>query len=405
MTAARQKRPALAPFYPPRPSVPIQWVVDRVAPLLLRGIWEIQGIEIGAEDRGRLRALRDTRALIAANHPSLAEPLVLYRLLRREEVSFFGLTAWDTMARFGRLSAGLFQRIGGYSVRRGRRDRAAMEMTEALLVRGERVLLFPEGQTYGLNDLLLPFQEGVAFMGLRALETLAKSGADDPVLLVPVAVKYVCTGAAETQIEASLRRLEAALGVSDPNASAYARLRHVATALVERLEREQKLEPQPGEGLNARIDRLRESIAERIATALGIQAPRETTFPALVQALANAYEDFVEEEAEGRSDVPPEQDGVRELYRLWLRLKNFVAVRDGYVAAWPSAERFLDVLGRLELDVFGRSHIRARRRAVVRVGTPIDLREYAAAYGERRRETLEAVTVRLEAEVRACWRS
>jgi 1-acyl-sn-glycerol-3-phosphate acyltransferase len=388
----------LAPFFPPRPSAPTLWLLERIAPVILRRIWQIERIEIAAEDRERLRALRGTRALFAANHPSLAEPLVLFQVLRREGVSFFGLTAWDTMVRYGRLSAVVFQRVGGYSVRRGRRDRAAMAMTEELLVKGERVLVFPEGQTYGLNDVLLPFQEGVAFMGFRALEALSKAGTDVPVLLVPVAVKYLRTGPAQEQIEASLRRLEAALELPAGHGAPYARLRQIATALVERLEREQGLEPV--RDLNARIDALRESIAARIASLLGIDVPREREFPALVQALANAYEDFLEKEPAEEADSSEQVDRVRELYRLWLRLKNFVAVRDDYVAEWPSEERFLDVLTRLEIDVLGRCRIRASRRAIVRVGEPIDLRDYSSLYHEKRRDALDALTERLEADVR-----
>src|SRR4051812_19260170 len=114
-------------------------------PLFLRLVFRIRAVEVGPEDRARVRALRGAAALVVGNHPSLAEPAVLWRLVREEAISCYQLTAWDTLTAGGRFSAMTFQRLGAYSVRRGRRDRASMEMTEKLLAAGERVLLFPEG--------------------------------------------------------------------------------------------------------------------------------------------------------------------------------------------------------------------------------------------------------------------
>jgi 1-acyl-sn-glycerol-3-phosphate acyltransferase len=381
-------------FLPPRRSQAALWLLDRFGALILRQVWQIEGVDVAPADLERLRSHREARALMIANHPSLAEPMVLYRAFRRAGVPYYVMTAWDTMARLGNVSARMFQSLGCYSVRRGRRDRASMELTQSLLVRGERVVLFPEGQTYGLNDTLLPFQEGAILIAFRALEELERAGDATPLLVVPMAIKYVYSRPMMGQIEASLGRLEAALGLSARGLSPYFRLRWIASSLVQRLEKEQGISAEEGLDLNARIDALREAMVERLAAALEAEVPRGGEFATLVQSLANAYEDYLERESAPSGDV-------RALFRVWQRLKNFVAVRDGYVAEHPSAERFLDVLHRLEIDVLGKSSIRGGRRAVVKVGAPFDLRDYLPAYREKKREALTRATEEMETRVRA----
>ena len=55
------------------------------------------------------------------------------------------------------------------------------------------------------------------------------------------------------------------------------------------------------------------------------------------------------------------------------RLQNFIAVTGDYVAAEATAERFLDVLGRLEKEVLGEVRHRVPREALVRIAPPIGL--------------------------------
>jgi 1-acyl-sn-glycerol-3-phosphate acyltransferase len=389
----------LEPFYPARPSPAFQKFMEHALPWALRIAWRVNEVHVSAADLERLRGLRSTRAVFAANHPSLAEPAVAYLALRRAGVTSHNMTAWDTLTRLGWLSIWAFQRIGGYSIRRGRRDRAAIQETEDLLVRGERILLFPEGQTYALNDVLLPFQPGVLLMGLKAAEELEKQGVAGPLLIVPMGIKYVYTRPMLGEIDRSLAALEAALGLSTSEARRYDRLRRIAGTLVERMERENGLTGAADQDLNDRIDALRQSIAGRLAAALGIPVPKTEDTPTLVQALANAYEDRLGQEEAASGSAKPSAE-LKAQFELWLHLKRFLAVRDGYVGEWPSAERFLDVLGQLEGEVLRKGRLRGPRRAVVRIGEPFDLRPHLDGYRSRRREVLDEVTGRLEDRVR-----
>lgn len=385
----------LEPFYPPQPSPAFLTLMDGLLPLVLRVTWSIRSIDLPREDRARLEQLQDTRALFTANHPSLAEPGVLYRILRQSRISSSFLTAWDTMTGAGRYSAWAFQRIGAYSVRRARLDRPSMEMTQKLLLEGGRILLFPEGQTYGLNDTLLPFHAGVPQLAFRALEALVKQGTDAPLLLVPMAVKYVYTAPMLPAIGRSLSRLEQALRLEVSRERPYRRISEIASMLLSRLEGEQGLTAIGDEPLDIRIDRLRRVYVERLNTALEAEVPRDAPLSTVVLALQNALEQL-----EAASTSAEQAERWMGLWRLWLRLKTFVGITDDYIREWPSAERFADVLRLLEREVLGKPRITGPQQALVRVGEPLDLREHLEAYRANRREGAARVADLLQQRVR-----
>lgn len=243
-------------------------------------------------------------------------------------------------------------------------------------------------------------------MGFWAAEEMDKRGIHGPLLVVPMAVKYLYTHPMADEIEASLGRLEAALRLSPNSHSHYDRLRAIAAAVMERLEHEHGIEAPADATLNSRIDRLREVLVAKLAQGLGVDLPARTPVPHAVQLLGNAYDDVIygpagaEESEEDRAERERRAETVRPLYADWSRLKNFLAVREGYVQQLPSAERFLDVLGRLEIEVLGRCHIRGRRRARVKAGEPIDLMAEMPAYRQGKRETVARVTALLEERVR-----
>jgi hypothetical protein len=94
------------------------------------------------------------------------------------------------------------------------------------------------------------------------------------------------------------------------------------------------------------------------------------------------------------------QQAAREFYHDLDRALRFVAIYDGYVAESMNVERFMDVLGLLELEVFQRRTTWGPRKACVEVGEPINLRDHFAAYQADKRGTVKQVAATLEATVR-----
>ena len=65
-----------------------------------------------------------------------------------------------------------------------------------------------------------------------------------------------------------------------------------------------------------------------------------------------------------------------------------------------TTERFLDIVGLLEREVFGRRRFWGQRKAIIKVGKPVDVNEYAGQYRINKRETFQAIAGSLEAKVR-----
>jgi hypothetical protein len=70
------------------------------------------------------------------------------------------------------------------------------------------------------------------------------------------------------------------------------------------------------------------------------------------------------------------------IYLTTVRLLNFDALYNGYVAEKPTPERFFATIDRLEREVFkiDRPKFKGRRRVVAKIGTPINLKKYWSDY-------------------------
>jgi 1-acyl-sn-glycerol-3-phosphate acyltransferase len=393
--------PARPTFYPPGDSPTAFALVRRLFGQVRRHWFGIPQIDCPAADFERLARLTARPALICSNHPTLAEPLVVLELLGRLGRRPGFVMDFYTLRRFGPLRP-LMQAAGGYSLRRASADRDCFAATRRLLLDGRGAVLFPEGETYGLNDTLLPFHEGVAQMGLWGLADRRKAELEPTVALLPLAIKYYWLGDGRPAIEAALARLERRLKLApDDSLTRYQRLRRVAWAVMAALEHTEGLHVPAEADLNQHIEALSGRLIERLSRTLEVEPAPGANLQDQLRRLYNVVDERLFESGE-RDATPYERDLQRQHEPAWraferdlARLQCFQAVRDGYVAAHPSAERYLDVLGRLERELLGRDRGYGRRRAVVRVGEPVELQDYWEAYRADRKAALTAITSEL----------
>jgi hypothetical protein len=73
---------------------------------------------------------------------------------------------------------------------------------------------------------------------------------------------------------------------------------------------------------------------------------------------------------------------------------NFDAIYDGYVAANPTLERFLDTLTRLEREIFNidRPAPKGHRIAQVKAGSLLNLQDYFEPFQKAKSTTVSIVT-------------
>jgi 1-acyl-sn-glycerol-3-phosphate acyltransferase len=395
-------------FIAPKPT-PLAIAIGRalMSPIL-RMRYGVLGVEIADEDLARLRRIRSERALIAPNHPSNAEPAVLFKLSHRVDEPFYFVACREAFDHFHGIWGRCLQRLGVYSIVRGVADRDSFRTTRSLLCKpATKVVIFPEGEVYSQNDTLLPFQSGVVQLMFWALEDVRKTEPNGSLRIVPVAVKYRFVRDMSAAISDSLRRLEKALGlVEDPGMEPYPRLRRIGHAVLAAMEREYGLKAVAHEDdMNERIGAFKEALVRRVASALNIDNTRDDrSLSQRMRSLINAVSQVTRDE----SPLGSEYEGrLRELQREHAlpllndldRLANLIAIRDGYVGALPTPERMADTLRRLETEVLGQPICSGPRRCRVRIGEPFNLAGYLPDYAADKREAVRAVTARLEGAV------
>lgn len=342
---------------------------------------EVSGIE-------ELLRLKGRRVVLMPNHPEEMEPYVLFYLSKLMGEAFFFLTAKEIFDERP-FTRRFISRLGGYPVARGTADRQAFITTRDIMAEGRRwLVVFPEGEVSWQNDTLLPFHRGIFQTGFTALK---KSPAGEPLFFIPLAIRYFYTGDMGVEILKSLGRLEARLfcGQGAIGGSRYERLRRVAAAVLAVRERAYGIAPGKNAPLDERLRLLREVIIERVEGDLGLKTRREEAIYERIRALFNA----IEKAEQGRGPLP--------LLRVELkRVQRFASSYDGYVGETKTDERFIEVLGRIEADVFGRQRIRGKRRALLKVGTPLDLRSLEASYRQNKRGAVKEAAGIVEGEVR-----
>ena len=394
-------------FKPPKPNSLFirgaQWLV----PLVLRGPLKISKFVIDPESLQQLTAIANYPTVLVPNHADYADASIMFTLSQRLGDQFYYMCARETF--IGRIRNFFMQRLGVYSVARGSIDRESFRTTRSLLTEGKHPLVvFAEGEISRQNDTVLPFESGVVQLCFWALDDMAKGGTVKPLYVVPIGIKYIYNEEMWDEIEEALTRLEREILPQGSPASEdlYGRLRQIGAAIVSTLEREYKLKADENRSLNERIEQLREHILSQMEEFMGV-TPQTTVLPKTrVRALKNLvdaeiYRETEEISAYERQIHEQRLEKFQEFYPDLNRLINFIAIYDGYVGENRSPERFLEVITRIEREVFGGSKPRGPRIALMRFGTPKNLLDRYETYKQEKKQTVQDITLELETEVQA----
>ncbi len=394
-------------FRPPRNNHFLIWLAKRALPLALF-VEKIVKVEVSAEDLERLGALQGQRVVLLANHSQGIEPCLLFHLSKVLRAQFHYLAAKEALENVPAAARilswlgiypWLLQRLGAFSIVRGTPDRSSFRMTRQLLAEGKRwLVVFPEGEVSSQNDNVMPFHQGIAQFAFWACEDLDKQGELPPMYFVPMAIKFVYLRDMRPDIDRSLRRLEKKLfaGPDLPPLPRYDRLRRVGEAVLVANEKEYHLTPPREATLNDRVQQMKEKLVGRVTTALEVSFRPEQPLLERIRDLFNlldrlGYAAFEGPEYERRIHERRQQE-IRGLYEDLWRALHFVALYDGYVRETLTAERFLDLLGLLEHEVFRKKRIWGPRKAVLRVGEPVNLAARYPFYQADKRTALQEAT-------------
>lgn len=374
---------------------------SRLTPLLVRFIQSISysvahlayqvDLKVWDRDVDKLKALEGNRLVLMPNHPTLDDGIILFLLSTRLSWLFHYLVARDSFQ--GKIG-GFLQRMGAYSIARGVGDRASIAYTlELLRQEGIKLVIFPEGGCSYQNDTVMPFRSGAVQIPFQVFNKLAKTTEELPnFYLVPVSLKYRYTKSINKVIARSFQRLEAVLNIVPETPDFYPRLRKVGARVLTNIEAEYGIASSDSEfsNLNQRIQRIKDRVLQDCEQKLQMTRPsnlpsRERVYK--IQAFLDSKEGW-----------SPSNEAI---YKATTRLLNFDAIYDGYVAAAPTPERFVDTLTRLEREVFAidRPPSKGHRQAWLRVGDPVNLKDYFSAYKQNQNQTIESLTRQIQQTV------
>jgi 1-acyl-sn-glycerol-3-phosphate acyltransferase len=395
-------------FRPPKNnSIFIKLVQFIIEPIMLPLIPKISKIEINPLELARLKNLKGKRVILTPNHAEMTEPYVMFYLSRMLHEEFNYLTAREVFEDY--FPAGrLLQALGCYSVIRGAPDRNAMRATTEILVEGKHwLVIFPEGVAMGLSDVLMPFQPGIGQFAFRAYDQLVKKGKGLSIVFIPMAIKTFYIHNMDAPIDRALRRLEMKLlpgidqGIKDPQE----RLIALGEALLKAKEKEYGVLPRPGALLSERIGVMKELIIATAARQIGVEDHPEHILPDRLRDLINALDQIIHGQNHARG-LDQESfktlcDKAKVLRRRLGTATNFMGLDPQYLELRRTTERFFDIVGLLEREVFGRRRFWGQRKALIKVGEPVDLNDYADQYRVSKKETFQKISSALEAKVRS----
>ncbi|MEO0014675.1 MAG: hypothetical protein RLZZ535_3064 [Cyanobacteriota bacterium] len=363
---------------------------------------------VAEEDLAKVRAIASHRVVYLPNHSNLDDGVAVFQLSARIGQLFHYVVAIEA---FQGVIGKLIQLVGAYSLRRGVGDRSSVIQTLTILQQPQcKLVIFPEGGCSYQNDTVIPFRTGAIELSFKALEKLVKQeNAVPDFYLVPVSLKYCYPKATKKQIDQALTRLEKALALKPIQDDHYSRLRAIAEKVLTSLETEYHVAAVEQTDWNQRCQNLRKQMLGYCEAKLAIAAKNQLGDR---QRRGEANRERVYQVQSILRNLPDTDKKAaidyEHLYLTTVRLLNFDAIYDGYVAEKPTIERYFATIDRLEREVFkiDRPKFKGRREITAKIGTPINLKDYWQKYqsdqpSTSRQQIINHLTEIVQLEVQA----
>ncbi len=305
--------------------------------------------------------------LLTPNHCRTADPLALGFLAREAGTHLYCMASWHLFHQDW-LSAWALPRMGAFSVNREGIDRQAINTAMDILETAERPLVvFPEGAVSRNNDRLHALLD-ISFLARGAAKKRAKLGAGGRVVIHPVALKYLFGGDVERQGDQVLTQIERRLSWRPQrHLPLLERVGKAGRALLCLKELEYFGHSQTGSlagRLTGLIDRL---LGPLEAEWLG--APRSGPVVPRIKALRMKV---LPEMIEGKVDDAERRRRWEQLADMYLAQQLSYYPPD-YWTEYPSLDRVLELIERLEEDLTDRVTVHGGLRVVIEVGEAIEV--------------------------------
>ena len=378
-------------FLPPQQNALLTRLLQSISYVVMYFVYQIK-FKVSDRDIARLQDLEDKRVIYFPNHSNLDDGLVMFLLSARMGQLFHYVVAREA---FEGAIGKLMQKVGAYSIRRGVGDRASIVQTLKVIQQPKcKLVIFPEGGCSYQNDTVIPFRTGGIELAFKAMTKLKQQGIVPDVYFVPVSIQYHYKGKGDRLIAQSLARLEAALSI-EPEDDFYLRLRNIGDRVLTNLETEYDINITPQSDWNQRIAALKQQLLKYCEQQLDIDPATQLPNRERVYRVQSILREL----------NPSDSKSIdyQHLNLTTVRLLNFDAIYDGYVAERPTTERFLATLDRLEREVFqiDRPKPKGMRLVEVKIGTAIDAQAYWQSKNSDPPNIIQDLTYTIQQQVQA----
>jgi hypothetical protein len=305
--------------------------------------------------------------LLTPNHCRTADPVVMGWLAKAVGMYVYAMASWHLFNQ-GRVMAWVLRRMGAFSVNREGIDRQAINTAIDVLETTRRpLILFPEGGASRTNDRLHALLD-ISVIPRAAAKKRAKQVPGGKVVVHPIAIKYLFRGDLEHEADQVLTRIEQRLTWRPQDKlPLLIRIAKLGRALLSLKEIEYLGQIQPGR-LGSRI----ENLINHLLCPIEQEWLGESRSGAVVPRVKALRIKLLPDMIEGRVDDAERKRRWEQLEDTYLAQQLSLYPPD-YVQAYPSVDRLLETVERLEEDLTGRATVHGPQRAVIDVGEAIEV--------------------------------
>lgn len=400
-------------FRAPMPKRWLQRLLWLALPWLQRGMFGGLDVELDDESKTILSRIKGERCLLLPNHPAEWDPLVMMAVSKQINEFFYYVAAREVFDYNYGIRGWLFQRLGVYSLIRGSNDRASFKMSMDIMAENQgRLVIFVEGEISNQNDSLLPLEPGVLQLAFLSLSELYRKASKNllalPHLYVcPVAIRYVYQeDGLNEAITHALTQLEAETGLHpNPEDTLLKRITAIGSKILDGTAKQFGYALAPEASLVQNVEALSGFMLAKLEQVINLHQGEDLSFLDRIRAVRNRVDrvifDGYEKHPTGyQARLFNHQKAVLSNFYLDLdRLVNFIAIYDGYLHDQMPTNRAIEIIRRMEREVFGAYRLVHPRKAVVKVLEPIDLKAHFKDFLADKRQTVHTLTHQLESQL------
>lgn len=306
--------------------------------------------------------------MLTPNHCRPPDPMLLLLLGWRIGCPFYVMASWHLFMQ-SRFQRWVLRRMGVFSMYREGMDRESLKFAVGALARAARPLIvFPEGAISRTNDRLNHLMEGTTFMARSAARQRQQADPAARVVIHPVAIRYFFTGDIGRALTPAVEELERRL-TWQPRADLPLpdRIRRLGSALLMLKELEFFGAVREG-ALQKRLD----DLIDRLLVPLEEEWLKGRRGGDVIARVKDLRAAILPDMVAGEIDEAERARRWRHLADCYLA-QQLCFYPPEYFGPGATPEKLLETMERFEEDLTDTVRIYRPLRAVVQIGTPIEV--------------------------------